>query len=162
MKLLESDKSLDISSTSRFSIITITNYDYYQSQSTVNLTTNGQPMDTNNNVKNDKNVCIAKNRRYQHKQQLGDERPKFRSRDVFNPRVGRQSSQPTEEEKRTVVPKLKAEYQEKLAEYMRKEGIKIEEDVDPFKFQTKTEYITKRLREIRTKGRINNSESEAI
>lgn len=52
MKLLESDNSIDIKSTARFSIISITNWSYYQSTPTESPTTNGGEKDTNKNEMN--------------------------------------------------------------------------------------------------------------
>jgi len=77
MKILESNGCLDISSTSRFSIITIKNWDYYQSIPAGIPTTNEQQMDTNKNEKNDKNLYISNNRNYRDKRLLGNRESNF-------------------------------------------------------------------------------------
>lgn len=156
MKILGSDRSIDISSNSRFSIITIINWHFYQLGSTGVSTTNEKQMDTNKNVKNDNNIYINN----QHKQQSRDRKSQYQRKYEFDPYVGNKSSGPTEEEGRTIVPQLKEEYQEKLAKYMKEQGIRNEDYIDWTKKPTETDYINERLREIRKK--INNTKVEAI
>ncbi|EVM61990.1 DnaD domain protein [Staphylococcus aureus] len=73
LDLLESDGMLEVKTTSKYTLITIVNYDFYQSeqgrnqhqndikptskqhQSNINPTTNQQQINTNKNVKNDNN-----------------------------------------------------------------------------------------------------------
>ena len=148
MKILESNGCLDISSTSRFSIITIKNWDYYQSIPAGIPTTNEQQMDTNKNEKNDKNLYISNNRNYRDKRLLGNRESNFRRGYKFDPYVGSRDTFtfPTEEEKRTIVPKLKEEYKKHITELERR-GITF----DDFKMPTETDYIYNRIKEIRKK-----------
>jgi len=157
MKILESNGCLDISSTSRFSIITIKNWDYYQLVPTGVSATNEQQMDTNKNEKNEKNLYITKNRNYKNKMPLWNRGSNFRRGYIFNPNVGSRDTFgfPTEEEKRTIVPELKEEYKKFRAE-LEKKGIIFDE----FKMPTETEFILKRVREIRKKRTVNNTKAE--
>jgi hypothetical protein len=153
MRLLRVNESIDIASTSKYSIITIKNWDHYQGSSTGLSTTNGQQMDTNKNEKNDKKVYITTNKGLIPYNQRGGQEKFYRKGYEFDPYDGNRSFQPTEEEERTIIPQLKKEFQEKLASYMEKEGIKKEEDVDNFKFPAWTDFLRIGLREIRKSGR---------
>ena len=146
------DRELDIKKMPIFSVVTIRNWNKYQGEGQVEGHQEGQQKDTNKNVKNDmKNVYISENKKSPHKQHLKDKASKYPERYVFNPLDGTQSSEPTEEEKKKYVPKIKEEYEKGLFEYMKKEGIENEDEVDPFKVETWTEYLKKRLMKIREK-----------
>ncbi len=96
-------------------------------------------MDTYKNVKNDNNnISPDHNHHPNQKHKWGNS---FR-RDgyKFDPQVGSFSAaEPTEEEK-GLLPKIQSEYRKKLADYMKRQGIENEDDVDPFKFPSLTEF----------------------
>ena len=65
MKILEADRSIDISSTARYSIISITNWAHYQSSPTDVPCAGRTEKDTNKNVKKEKINITAPNAREQ-------------------------------------------------------------------------------------------------
>jgi len=150
MKLLQSNGSIDISSTTRYSIISITNWDFYQSCSTDIQTTNDIRMDTNKNGHNDKNFSYAQGAPYPSKAEKKRYLP--RNPYYFDSRAGSRSFGPTQEEESSY-REFQEEFKVKQSEYMKKMGIQNEEDIEDMSFPTCTEYCNRRLREMREKDK---------
>lgn len=150
MKMLKDDGSINIRPTSKYSIITVINWGHYQGTPTGLSTANEQQTDTNKNVNNYENRYVSKNMESNsQKQRLGNQVFR-RGLSDFDPYSGSRSSGPKEEEKETIVPQLKADYQKKLAEYMMSANLKTEDKIDYFDgVPTETEYVQRELRKIK-------------
>jgi hypothetical protein len=152
MKLFESADFIAIKTTHSYSIITIT-YKPYDHLFPPGLPpANGQQMGTYKNAKNDKNKSISQdNKPHPDQNRIGSKFP-FKEKYQFNPREGTYSALELTKVEMSYLPKIRQEYDRKLAEYMKRAGIENRYEVDPFKFSTFTDFKKATLDDIR-KGR---------